>query len=104
MPVSRSLSRNAWCGTAASPADRMRVPRRLCDSRVSEIVSTENLDSNVQLILSKANDLEIRLQNMANVMESMEENQKKLENKTTESESSIMASINSYSDPCRYVG
>jgi len=64
----------------------------------------ENLDSNVQLILSKINDLEVRLQNIANMMESMEENQRKLEKKVEEAEGSIMASVNSYSDPCRYIG
>ena len=65
---------------------------------------SENLASNVQLILSKINDLEIKLQSISNAMESMEENQRKLEKKITETESSIMASINSYSDPCRYIG
>ena len=63
-----------------------------------------NLDANVQLILSKIEDLEVRLQNMANMIDSMVENQRKLEKKITEAENSIMASINSYSDPCRYVG
>ena len=63
-----------------------------------------NLDANVQLILSKIEDLEVRLQNMANMIDSMEDNQRKLEKKITEAENSIMASINSYSDPCRYVG
>ena len=65
---------------------------------------TENLASNVQLILSKINDLEIKLQSISNAMESMEENQRKLEKKVGEAESSIIASINSYSDTCRYVG
>ena len=63
-----------------------------------------NLDANVQLILSKIEDLEVRLQNMANMIDSMEENQRKLEKKVEEAEGSIMASVNSYSDPCRYVG
>ena len=65
---------------------------------------SENLASNVQLILSKINDLEIKLQSIANALESMEENQRKLEKKVDEAENSIMASVNSYSDPCRYVG
>ena len=65
---------------------------------------SENLASNVQLILTKINDLEIKLQSIANAMESMEENQRKLEKKVDEAENSIMASVNSYSDPCRYVG
>ena len=65
---------------------------------------SENLASNVQLILTKINDLEIKLQSISNAMESMEENQRKLEKKVDEAENSIMASVNSYSDPCRYVG
>ena len=65
---------------------------------------SENLASNVQLILTKINDLEIKLQSIANAMESMEENQRKLEKKVEEAEGSIMASVNSYSDPCRYIG
>ena len=65
---------------------------------------SDNLGSNVQLILSKINDLEIKLQSISNAMESMEENQRKLEKKVGEAENSIMASVNSYSDPCRYVG
>ena len=65
---------------------------------------SENLASNVQLILTKINDLEIKLQSISNALESMEENQRKLEKKVDEAENSIMASVNSYSDPCRYVG
>ncbi|MBO45464.1 MAG: hypothetical protein CMJ96_01045 [Planctomycetes bacterium] len=64
----------------------------------------ENLDSNVQLILSKIKDLEIKLQSISNALESMEENQRKLEKKVDDAEGSIMASVNSYSDPCRYIG
>ena len=63
-----------------------------------------NPDEVLQLILAKVSDLEENIQGISNQLESMEQNQKKLEKKVEEAESSIMGSMNSYSDPCRYVG
>ena len=65
---------------------------------------SENIESSIQQILSKMTDLEIRIQSMANQIDTMAENQRKLEKKITDAERSIMASITSYSEPCRYNG
>lgn len=65
---------------------------------------SKTIESNIQKILSKMNDLEIRIQSMANQIDTVEESQRKLEKKISETERSIMASITSYSEPCRYGG
>ena len=63
-----------------------------------------NPEEVLQLILAKVSDLEDKIQGISNQLASMEENQTKLEKKVEEAEGSIMASVNSYSDPCRYIG
>ncbi len=65
---------------------------------------SETMESNMQKILSKMNDLELKIQGMANQIDAMGESQRKLEKKLSETERSLMASITSYSEPCRYVG
>ena len=65
---------------------------------------SEIMESNVQKILSKMNDLELKIQIMANQIDKIEESQRKLEKKISETEGSLMASITSYSEPCRYGG
>ena len=60
---------------------------------------SETMESNVQKILSKMNDLELKIQGMTNQIDAMGESQRKLEKKLSETERSIMASITSYSEP-----
>ena len=63
-----------------------------------------NPDEALKLILAKVSEVDDKIQRISNQMEAMEENQRKLEKKVEEAESSIMSSVNSYSDPCRYMG
>ena len=58
----------------------------------------------LQAILAKVNELEAAIQRISTQLDAVEENQRKLEKRVEEAESSIIATVNSYSDSCRYYG
>ena len=58
----------------------------------------------LQAILAKIGELEAAIQRISTQLDVVEENQRKLEKRVEEAESSIISTVNSYSDSCRYYG
>ena len=58
----------------------------------------------LQAILSKVGELEATIQRISTQLDTVEENQRKLEKRVEEAESAIISTVNSYSDSCRYYG
>ena len=58
----------------------------------------------LQAILAKVGELEAAIQRISTQLDTLEENQRKMEKRVEAAESSIISTVTSYSDSCRYFG